>query len=870
MGEVLKGRRVGLSLGERLRGLLPFVEKPGRYIDGELNSIRKAHSSVDITVALAFPDVYEIGQSYLGFRILYHVINRMEDALAERVFAPWPDLETLMRSNGIPLLSLESGTPLSDFDIVGFTLQYELTYTNVLNMLDLSGIPLLSRDRKVGFPLVIAGGPCGFNPEPLADYIDAIVLGDGEEITGEMVDLLRGWKGSDSSRDDLLRKLSGLSGVYVPSLHVSRYADGRFSGTFPAEGEVPERIERNVLKELALKDYPLTPIVPIIEVVHSHLPIEVMRGCTRGCRFCSAGMTSRPVRERPPQDVVSAALGGIACTGCDELSLLSLSTSDYIPIRSLVGHLGPKLTEMNVALSLPSLRPDSFSIEIARLVGSLRKSGLTFAPEAGSQRLRNVINKSLSEKEFLETGEMAYSEGWNLIKLYFMVGLPTESAEDIEAIIELVRKVSNMGKKVGGKRRINVSISPFSPKPNTPFQWEAQEPPESLSEKGSYLKRSMSTKHVNVVWRNTYVTTLETVLARGDRRVGRAIFSAWSEGAKFDGWTEFFDFSVWEKAFDGAGIDWCAEIARRDVDSPLPWNHLFAGVEKDFLLRERDKAYRGELTPDCRSGECTLCGACSGEILLRTGKREDLISENMVKPEQAFGRRRKKVISVQQVNPAARIAYSKGEELRFIGHLDLVRTFDRAFRIAGIPVAYSQGYHPHPKIAFGPPLPLGIAGLREYIDVKFSRAYNGNISLALNRALPEGIRVLETKAVFDRIESLSSSVSLADYELTLDIPDIERKIEEFLRLPEVKVLRRKGEKKSHVDVKSSIEGVLFEDGTPGKLRFRLRLKENLARPVEVISLIVGCSEKEALALGIVRTTLWAEREGKLFDPMDIV
>lgn len=602
--------------------LLEAVEKPARYLGSEWNSVHKDHGKVSVLFGLAFPDAYEIGMSHLGSKIIYHLLNERQDTACERVYAPWVDMERELRGRGLPLFALESWKPVREFDILGFSLQYELSYTNVLNILELAGIPLRAADRSGSDPLVIAGGPCAFNAEPLAPFFDFMVLGEGEEVLGEIIDLYRKWKeeGRPGGRQEFLHRAVGLQGIYVPAFyHVAYHEDGRVAEIRAAAG-IPPRVQKRVLSSLEETAYPLRPPVPYLDVVHDRVMVEVFRGCSRGCRFCHAGMVYRPVRERGAETVVSLADRLVRNTGYDEISLASLASADYSAIEKVVRELGERFGPCGVGVSLPSLRMDSFSVNLAREAGRVRRAGLTFAPEAGTQRLRNVINKNLTEEEILEAIAAAVEAGWDAIKLYFMVGLPTETEEDVDGITDLVQKILSRhrgpaakGGGQGGRLRLSLSVAPFVPKAHTPFQWEAQDDVPTLQAKFARLRKQIRFPGVNLSWHDPQSSFLEAVFARGDRRLARVLERAWRSGCRFDSWTEQFRFETWIEAFAREGLDPAFYACRaRGEDEVFPWDHLGAGVEREFLREERERAYRGETTPDCRWDACTGCGVCSG------------------------------------------------------------------------------------------------------------------------------------------------------------------------------------------------------------------------------------------------------------------
>ncbi len=600
--------------------LLDKVEKPGRYTGKEFNEIVKEENKSAVKIALAFPDLYEIGMSYLGFKILYEIINRRDDAVAERIFSPAVDMERLLRERQLPVFSLETYRPLNSFDIVGFTIQHELCFSNILNLLDLGGIPLKSEERKEEDPLVIAGGPGTFNPEPLYCFIDLFVIGEGEEIIEEIIEVYKKWKEKKQNRTDLLKRLARIEGIYVPSLYeVSYFEDGKIKSITPKKKQIPPLIKKRLISNFnQVSSCPLFPIVPNINVVHDRITLEVFRGCTRGCRFCQAGMIYRPVREKSVENLIKLADEILAHTGYEEISLSSLSSSDYSEIEKLITLLVDRFKEKGVGISLPSLRIDSFSVGLAQQVQRVRKTGLTFAPEVGTQRLRDVINKNVQEEDLYLSIRAAFKGGWRKIKLYFMVGLPTETDEDVEGIIRLMNKVDRMGREIIGRKiNINISVSAFVPKSHTPFQWDAQEEREALSKKIRYLKNKLNWRNISFSYPDINRSYLEAVFARGDRRLGEVLERAYYLGCKFDAWREQFNFEAWQKAFaeSGLSMEFYANRVRKD-DEILPWDHISCGVKKEYLLKEKEKALKGETTPDCRFDSCTSCGACERKDLI--------------------------------------------------------------------------------------------------------------------------------------------------------------------------------------------------------------------------------------------------------------
>ena len=596
--------------------MLQAVEKPARYTGGEWNAQPKASAAVLCRIALAMADVYEVGMSNLGLKILYEILNRRDDIAAERVYAPWLDMEEEMRRRGIPLFSLETFQEVSSFDILGFSLQYELLITNTLNMLDLAGLPLHAAERTDEQPFVIGGGPCVYNTEPIADFFDFFVLGDGEEIVVEVCDALIAWKkeGRLDGRRGFLRRAARIPGIYVPSFYAPEYdARGMFTGLRVLDEAASPQIYRRVVKDLDAAPFLEKPVVPYLGIVHDRLMLELFRGCTRGCRFCQAGMAYRPVRERRPETLESLARTLFDSTGYNEMSLTSLSSADYSCLSPLVDGLLAGTQGERVSFSLPSLRIDSFSVDIAERLQQVRKSGLTFAPEAGTQRLRDVINKNVTEDDLLHSVRTAFEQGWKAVKLYFMMGLPTETDEDIVGIAELAQKVVDCYKEVKGKRgvKVTVSVSCFVPKAYTPFQWFAQVPQEEFERRQRLLKESIRDRAISFHYHDARASVLEGALSRGDRRLSAVIETAWRNGAKFDGWTDQFKDEVWKDAFCRCGVAPEFYSRRtRDPEEVLPWAHTSPGVSADFLRREWQRAQEAALTHDCRRETCTGCGVC--------------------------------------------------------------------------------------------------------------------------------------------------------------------------------------------------------------------------------------------------------------------
>ena len=602
-------------LKDQLEPLLLKVQKPIRYVGGEFNSVVKDKKNIRTRMALCFPDNYEIGMSHLGLKILYSLINAREDCWAERVYAPWPDMEALMRENHIPLYGLESLDPLREFDFLGFSLQYELSYTNILNMLDLAGIDPLTENRTNDDPVIFAGGPCAMNAEPLCDFFDCFQLGEGEEIMLEMIDLYQKHRASGKwDKKAFLKDAAQIPGMYVPSLYdVTYHEDGTIAAITPKDG-APAKITKRIVRDFDKVFYPDTFIVPYTEVVHDRAVLEVMRGCIRGCRFCQAGFIYRPIRAKSPDTLCAQGKSLCDSTGYEEMSLASLSTSDHPQVEEMLDKIIDYTQEEHINLSLPSLRVDNFSKELLDKVSKVRKSGLTFAPEAGTQRLRDVINKGVTEEEIMRTSRIAFQGGYTSVKLYFMLGLPFETMEDVLGITALGQRVVDLyyslpTKPKGKAVNVSISVSTFVPKPFTPFQWAAQNTFDEIVEKQHALTHSVTTRKISLAWHEVRTSVLEGVIARGDRRLGKAIYNAWKMGCKFDSWEEFFDFDKWVKAIADAGLTMEFYASRqRTPDEIFPWDHIDVGVSKAFLRREYEKASRAEITPNCKE-HCAGCGA---------------------------------------------------------------------------------------------------------------------------------------------------------------------------------------------------------------------------------------------------------------------
>lgn len=840
---------------------LPFVLKPGRYLGNELNVVKKDHSG-KIKVALVYPDLYEIGMSYLGLAILYNIINKRKDAVAERAFALGIDAENILRQKNIPLFSLESHTPLKEFDIVGFSLSYELTYTNVLNILDLAGIPIHSSDRRGDDPLIIAGGFCTSNPEPLADFFDLFVLGDGEQIIDEILNLVKEKKDIGASKKDLILELSKLSGVYVSSFYQPQYdAEGRFEKLDKIVEDAPEKIKIRLVESLLTEYYPLFPILPFVEITHDRLTVEIMRGCPHKCKFCQAGFLYHPRRERHKDQIVKQTDIGIANTGWEEVSLASLSSTDYRNLDGLIEDLKTVLYPQRVSLSLPSLYPGSFSQKITESLAEVRKTGLTFAPEAGTQRLRDLIGKRVKEDQILSTVETVFSSGWNLLKLYFMVGLPTETEEDLLGIVDLIKKVLKIGRNWGPNKKLNVSLSPFIPKPHTPFQWEKVEGIDSVLEKIYFIKRKLKSRNLNLRFRNPRISFLEGIIGRGDRRIGKMIYSAWKEGARLDAWMEHFDFEIWNRALMQNEIGLKKLSQPKAVEEPLPWDHIETSVRKEILRIQKEKI------------DSTL----AEDFMAKKSEPSQHVKPTYESEDDRFGRKKRKRDLVSRSRIAktkVRLKWEKKEEVRFTSHLDVIRMFERSVRRSKIPVAYSLGFNPHQKIAFGPPLPLGFISDSEYLDLQLEEPYADGFFHLLNRSLPPGFKFLEAKPIFGKTQSLSAMINSASYVMVTDKPvsELKEKMEKILEGKSFLIKRGTKSERKEIDIRYNVIDLNLEEMEKGtRLKMILRIQGgDYARPEEILSFGLGFDDYQVKSTIIKRDGLLVKRDEKTFNPMDLV
>lgn len=716
--------------------LLKFVRNPASYLGCEWGALRKTPSADTVRWALAFPDSYEIGMSHFGLQIIYYILNCHPHSSAERVFTPKLDMQELLVKHQLPLCSLETHTPLRDFDVVGFSLSYELGYTNMLRMLKLGGIPILSAERGENAPLLIAGGHCTVNPAPLCKFFDAFAIGEGEEIVIEINELVYRGKRENAPRQEILGTLAKIEGMYVPSVH--------------GEGCPSGAVRSRKIENLDRAPVPVRLVVPLTETAHDRAVVEVARGCPHACRFCQAGFICRPYRERSPRLVLNTAIELIKNTGYQDITLLSLSAGDYCALQSIIPALPAYFGRQAIAVNLPSLRVNSLNERLIQQIRAMRKTGFTIAPEAGTERLRSVINKNITEEEVIETARKVFENGWDLIKLYFMFGLPTEKEEDLRGIAELVRKIREEGRKAGVRPRLNVGLSAFVPKPHTPFQWEAMLTEKEIEERLSFLKRLLAQPGVQVKWSPPFMSLLEGAFARGDDRLADVLIEAEAMGAGFDAWGDSLRVDIWRDAFSKVGIS-IEEVAcrPRQVDEPLPWDNIMTGVEKDWLKRERALAFQGERSYGCENSPCAeACGVCDRGVMPDFKKDDIEIPHNMGQEELA-----------RESFLRYRITYSKTGIARFVGHLDTMRLFQRSLRRSGIKLQYTEGFHPKPKMSFGEALPVGIESLCETFDIWVHESQpEDEIYRRLRENLTEGFEIKEVKRIEEGAPSSEGSI----------------------------------------------------------------------------------------------------------------
>lgn len=796
--------------------LLNF-EKPTRYINREINSILKQDKNL-IKFALCFPDIYEIGMSHLGLKILHHILNKIPDVYAERVFSPWIDLQAYMKYKGLPLCSLETKTPIKNFDIVGFSLQYELSYPSVLNMLNLGQIPLFWKDRlDKKYPLIIAGGPCSSNPLPMSQFIDVFLIGEGEEAIVELVNVYRDWKYSHGNKEELLNSISKIEGFYVP-----------FSGK--------KNIKRRYINNLNDAEFPTSPILPYIKIVHDRISIEVSRGCPSGCRFCQAGMIYRPLRLRIPEKILKIARESIENTGYEEVSLLSFSIGHYPYLMELIDALNKTFSAQGVAVSLPSIRADKITRELLKKIKLARKIGFTIAPEAATERLRCIINKNISNEDIEKACLLLFEEGWLTIKLYFMIGLPTETEEDIEEIVNLARRILRFAKNFTKKFvDLNITVSPFIPKPHTPFQWLGQIPFDEMKQRLNFIKNNFQKSKIHYKGHNPKMSILEAALSRGDEKVCEVIYKAWQKGEVLSAWTDFFNFERWLSAMDDTGVDLFSKATKNySMFEALPWDFIDMVVKKEFLIREFERALRNEKTEECNV-KCEDCGLnCKGKE--RRSIEREVVITNYFETKEI-----QKAIPISLV----RFCHTKLGEMKYLSQLELANLLVRVLRKADVPFVLSKGFHPKPEISFCPSLPVGIESESEYFDLKIYGDFKSEYIVRLNNLLPEGIKIKSAKVIDPKTPALNAFVQAYEYRV-INPPKIPKIDTEKIEI--------KRDDKSY-SLKDFIEKIQIYDK---ELCIIVKDGEVKARISEITEALFGVSAKE---LHIKRMQMYGYKGG---------